>query len=104
MPSITSAWQKEMGGQFPIQSSSFITLFAWYSNPGNKYLTHKNISVIENEANGLKSPGRINSNNSHISKISNKYADKTENNIIKIAIFNIFYGFHSAFLFLAFCV
>ena len=102
MPSITSAWQKEMGGQFPIQSSSFITVFTWYSTPGNKYLTHKNISVIENEANGLKSPSRINSNSSHISK--NKYADKNGNSIIKIAIFHICYGLHSAFLFLAFCV
>ena len=54
MPSITAAWQREMGGQFPIQSSSFITLFALYGTAENKYLTHKNISVIENEANDMK--------------------------------------------------
>ena len=68
MPSITCAWQKEMGGQFPIQSSSFITLFAWYSTPEKKYLTHKDISVIENEANDMKNPVRINSNGLHITQ------------------------------------
>ena len=54
MPSITSAWQKEMCGQFPIQSSSFITLFAWYGTPENKYLAHENSSVIENDENDMK--------------------------------------------------
>ena len=68
MPSITSAWQKEMGGQFPIQSSSFITLFAWWSTSETKYLMHKNNSVIENETNGLNDPVRINSDGLHISK------------------------------------
>ena len=65
MPSITSAWQKEMGGQFPIQSSSFITLFAWYSTE-NKYLTHKDISIVENKANNMKNPVRTNDNDLHI--------------------------------------